>query len=230
MPRPIRTTPTGYPLHIHHRGNNRQPIFSDDNDRDRYLELLIRSAVRFQLDVHAWVLMTNHTHLVATPKQPYAAAQAMQHLGRLYVPLYNKKYDRTGGLFDGRYRSHLITDDRYLLNCICYVELNPVRAGIVQHPESFPWSSYSCHAFGNKNKLWTPHSLYLDSGELAQCQRAHRKRLSEKLPDASLQEIRLSLRTGSCLGSDPGSERGSDPGSDPGSEQGSDPGSDPDKG
>ncbi|WP_372660904.1 transposase [Hydrogenophaga sp.] len=159
MARLPRLTVPGYPHHVVQRGNNRQAIFASDEDRRYLLALLIEYATRFQVAVHAYVLMDNHFHLLATPETAEGLPQMMQGVGRRYVRYFNDKQGRSGTLWEGRYRSTLIETDRYLLACMVYIDLNPVRAGLVQAARDFPWSSHGHYVGLGQDKLVTPHPL-----------------------------------------------------------------------
>lgn len=159
MARLPRLTVPGYPHHVIQRGNNRQPIFLDPKDRDRILALLAENATRFRVAIHAYVLMGNHFHLLATPETVDGLPRMMQAVGRSYVRYFNDRYGRTGTLWEGRYRSTLIETDRYLLACMVYLDLNPVRAGMVGQAGDFPWSSHGHYIGQRHDKLITPHPL-----------------------------------------------------------------------
>jgi putative transposase len=124
------------------RGNNRQPIFFDDGDYRAYLAWLLEAATRFGCDVHAYVLMTNHVHLLLTPRETESVSRALQYIGRRYVPYINKAYGRTGTLWEGRFKASLVQDQGYVMACYRYIEMNPVRAGMAASPSDYPWSSY----------------------------------------------------------------------------------------
>lgn len=164
MARLPRLTLPGYPHHIIQRGNNRQAIFGDRADYELLLALIDEHARKQQVAVHAYVLMSNHLHLLATPETVEGIPQLMQAVGRRYVRTFNLRHARTGTLWEGRYRSTLIQAERYLLACMVYLDLNPVRAGMVGDPAEYPWSSYQ-HFVGRRNdKLITPHPLYWELG------------------------------------------------------------------
>ncbi len=164
MARLPRLTVTGYPHHVILRGNNRQDIFKTTADHQRMLDLLYDHSRAQQVDIHAYVLMSNHLHLLVTPQQDQALPKMMQAVGRSYVQVFNKVHGRTGTLWEGRYRSTLIQTDRYLLACMVYIDLNPVRAHRVTEPEDHVWSSYA-HYIGRRNdRLITPHALYWSLG------------------------------------------------------------------
>ena len=160
MARLPRLTLAGYPHHIIQRGNDRQSIVRDDQDRQRLLDLWAEHARTFKVAIHAWVIMDNHFHLLATPETQEGLPQMMQAVGRAYVRYFNLRHQRTGTLWEGRYRSNLIESERYLLACMVYIDLNPVRAGMVAQPEDFRWSSHR-HCIGQaSDKLVTPHALF----------------------------------------------------------------------
>jgi putative transposase len=159
MARLPRLTVSGYPHHVIQRGNNRQAIFVSEADRRYLLELLAEYAAKFNVAVHAYVLMTNHIHLLATPETADGLPKLMQAVGRRYVRHFNVAHGRSGTLWEGRYRSTVIETDRYLLTCMAYIDLNPVRAGLVSAARDYLWSSHG-HYIGQRNdKLITPHAL-----------------------------------------------------------------------
>lgn len=160
MARLPRLTVPGYPHHVILRGNNRQDIFVDGRDRERMLALLQEHAEREGVDIHAYVLMSNHLHLLLTPQQDGALPRLMQSVGRAYVLYFNKRHGRTGTLWEGRYRSTLIETERYLLSCMVYIDLNPVRAGMVADPADHAWSSHAHYLGRRVDRLVTPHPLY----------------------------------------------------------------------
>ncbi|MEN9889562.1 MAG: hypothetical protein RL559_1599 [Pseudomonadota bacterium] len=160
MARLPRLTVAGYPHHIIQRGNDRQPIVRDDADRERLLSLWTEHARTFQVAVHAYVIMDNHFHLLATPATHDGLPKMMQAVGRAYVRYFNLRHGRSGTLWEGRYRSNLIESERYLLACMVYIDLNPVRAGMVEQPQDHRWSSHR-HCIGvASDKLVTHHALF----------------------------------------------------------------------
>jgi len=159
MARLPRLTVPGYPHHIIQRGNNRQAIFVTSEDRLRLLALLGEYAAQFRVAIHAYVLMDNHVHLLATPETADGLPKMMQAVGRSYVRYFNDRQGRTGTLWEGRYRCTLIESDRYLLACMVYIDLNPVRAGMVAQAREHPWSSHRHYIGQSTDKLITPHPL-----------------------------------------------------------------------
>ena len=159
-----RLTLPGYPHHVIQRGNNRQPIFSASADYQTLLDLLAENADKFDVAIHAYVLMDNHFHLLATPQTVEGLPQMMQAVGRRYVRYFNDSQNRTGTLWEGRYRSTLVQADRYLLACMAYIDLNPVRGGLVAHARDYPWSSYGHYVGQRIDKVITPHALFWAMG------------------------------------------------------------------
>ena len=160
MPRKPRFYIAGMPVHVVQRGNNRQPRFFDDADYSAYLKWLREAAEKYGCAIHAYVLMTNHVHILATPEDTNGISRMMQYVGRWYVPYINKTYGRSGTLWEGRYKSSLIDAANYFLACSRYIEMNPVRAGMVSQPWDYVWSSYACNAEGKADKVVQPHVLY----------------------------------------------------------------------
>ncbi len=148
------------PHHIIQRGNNRQPVFGDADDYLTFLLRLREAAKQFKVAIHAYVLMTNHIHLLASPSDETGLARMMQWIGRHYVPYFNRKYGRVGTLWEGRYKTTVIDSERYLMTCCRYIELNPVRAGLVAGAVDYPWSSYAHHAGIKLDAIITDHPLY----------------------------------------------------------------------
>ena len=164
MARQPRLTVAAYPHHVIQRGNDRQAIVRDDADRTRLLALWQEHAQTFKVAIHAYVVMDNHFHLLVTPETDEGLPLMMQAVGRAYVRYFNLRHQRTGTLWEGRYRSNLIESERYLLACMVYIDLNPVRAGMVDQPADFKWSSYR-HCIGQvSDKLVTPHALFWGLG------------------------------------------------------------------
>jgi len=164
MARLPRLTAAGYAHHVIQRGNNRQPIFRDDDDRQALLDLLDEHARKERLAVHAYVLMDNHLHLLATPEQDSALSRTMQAVGRRYVQYFNRRYQRAGTLWEGRYRATPVQTERYFMICMAYIDLNPVRAGMVARPADFRWSSHGHYIGQRQDRLLTPHAMYWQLG------------------------------------------------------------------
>lgn len=160
MARLSRLTLPGHPHHVIQRGNNRQAIFAVTEDYQTMLDLLDENARKFSVAIHAYVLMGNHFHLLATPETPNGLPQMMQAVGRTYVRYFNDQQNRTGTLWEGRYKSTLIQTERYLLACMAYIDLNPVRAGMAAQAKDYPWSSHAHYIGLRTDKLATPHALF----------------------------------------------------------------------
>ena len=164
MARLPRHTLPDYPHHVIQRGNNRQATFVRAADYQRLLDLLDENARLFEVAIHAYVLMSNHFHLLVTPQSSDGLPQMMQAVGRRYVRYFNDSQQRSGTLWEGRYRSALIQTERYFLACMAYIDLNPVRAGMVAQAADYPWSSHG-HYIGRQNEAWlTPHPMYWEMG------------------------------------------------------------------
>jgi len=165
MPRQPRTHVDGYPLHIVQRGHNRERCFFADSDFRFYLDRLYAAVQDAQCALHAFVLMPNHVHLLLTPSCASKVGAVMQSVGRHYVPYVNRRYERSGSIWESRYRSSLVVTDEHLLACYRYIELNPVRARIATTPGAYRWSSYRTNAWGRAQSGLTPHATYLDLGK-----------------------------------------------------------------
>ena len=200
LPRPDLA---GVPQHVVQRGNNRMPCFLDDEDRLRYLRCLGETLVRYGCALHAYVLMSNHVHLLITPGEVGAISRLMQTFARNYAGLFNGRHDRTGTLWEGRYKSCLVDSERYLLTCSRYIELNPVRAWMVADPAAYRWSSYRANALGQSDLLLTPHASYLALGlDTRQRCLTYQGLFEEVLSEDALAEIRIYLQQQRALGTD----------------------------
>lgn len=203
MPRLPRFALPGVPQHVIQRGNNRQVCFVADEDYRFYLECLHDASVRYDCGIHAYVLMTNHVHLLVTPNKADALSRFMQHVGRRYVQYFNFAYQRTGTLWEGRYKASLVEVETYLLSCYRYIELNPVRAAMVMHPSDYRWSSYHGNALGELNSVLVPHELYLALGSSpSDRQRTYEALFRTHLDSQLLEAIRESLNQEIALGND----------------------------
>ena len=202
MARPPRTCPVGISQHVIQRGNNRQACFANQQDFITYTTYLKEYSEQFAVKIHAWVFMTNHVHLLCTPELENGISKMMQALGRSYVRYFNNNYRRTGTLWEGRFKSCLIEEEAYLLQVYRYIELNPVRAGMVKTPEEYKWSSYQINALGKNSELCTPHSLYLRLGNNAvQRLLAYQQLFDYILASEQLAEIRTTTHKGTAIGS-----------------------------
>ena len=168
-------------------------IFRDDNDRLHYLRKLAQAVREHACAIHAYVLMPNHVHLLVSPKTPQSLPETMQSVGRSYVQYFNKRHERTGTLWEGRYRATLIDTDAYLLTCMRYIELNPVRAGLAADPSRYRWSSHHANALGKSDDLVTPHPLLLSlAPSERECRSAYRRLFECPLPASVVDAIRES--------------------------------------
>jgi len=203
MPRRLRICPVGIPQHIIQRGNNRQVCFVNDEDMAAYANWLYEASQKFQVQIHAWVFMNNHIHLLVTPMVNNGVSKMMQYVGRYYVLYFNRAYRRAGTLWEGRFKSCLVQDNDYFLHCQRYIELNPVRAGMVEDPADYQWSSYQANALGLKAKLITPHELYMSLGPCEATRQAYYRSLFQRgISTALITDIRSSLNRGLALGNE----------------------------
>jgi putative transposase len=201
MPRHPRPIIPNVPVHITQRGNNRLPCFFSDVDYLVYLSLADTAARKSGCQIHAYALMTNHVHMLVSAKDKGGPASLMKSLGERYVQYVNRRYARSGTLWEGRYRSCLVQQERYLMVCHRYIELNPVRAGIVREPALYAWSSYRRNAHGQRSDLVTPHALYDDLGEdPVSRERAYRALFDERLTVGTLDKVRRATHGNFALG------------------------------
>ena len=203
MARKPRFVLPGIPQHVIQRGNNREPCFYAEADYSRYLCDLQEAAEKNNAAIHAYVLMTNHVHLLVTPGSPFSIMHMMQDLGRKYVSYINHTYQRTGTLWEGRYKASLVDSEAYLLTCMRYIELNPVRANMVEHPSAYRWSSYRTNANGEINHLIEPHPLYQALGDNSVArQHAYRELFRSHLESEEVHQIRKAVNQELVLGRD----------------------------
>ncbi len=203
MARQPRFILPGYPQHVIQRGNNRHVIFADEADYQCYLDTLAEACDRFDCRVHAYVLMTNHVHMLMTPDRAAGIGKVMQSLGRRYVQYFNRRYRRTGTLWEGRYKAALLDTESYLMACYRYIELNPVRAGLAARPDDYPWSSYRCNALGETDALVKSHELYLLLAETAvRRYSAYRALFTTALEGSAVAAIREATNKAWVLGDD----------------------------
>ena len=203
MPRKPRFFLPNVPVHIIVRGNSRKVVFAEAEDYGVYLECLKEAAETYECQIHAYVLMTNHVHLLVSAINPQNLSKLPQHIGRKYVPFFNHKYGCSGTLWEGRFKASSIDSERYLLTCYRYIELNPVRAYMVEKPDEYRWSSYSANAYGENNPILTPHTLYLAlSKNSKERVRYYRESFREVLNGKLINEIRASVQTGTPLGNE----------------------------
>jgi putative transposase len=193
----------GQPQHVIQRGNNHAIIFTDDSDHLYYLEILAEACERHDCKVHAYVLMSNHVHLLITPVSETGISLVMQSLGRRYVQYFNYRYTRTGTMWEGRYKATLLDTEQYLLACHRYIELNPVRAGMVGFPGDYRWSSFRFNALGMPDALITHHEIYqaLGSDDVLRQQR-YRALFDHCIDPTVIDGIREATNKGWVLGND----------------------------
>jgi putative transposase len=191
------------PVHIVQRGHSREPVFFENADYSAYLRWLKAGAERFGVRIHAYVLMTNHIHLLATARAIHGIPRMMQYLGRHYVPYINYTYGTSGSIWEGRYKASLIHDEQYLLTCMCYIELNPVRACMVHTPGQYRWSSYHHNGRARADELITPHALYRALGKnQADRLAAYKALFKAHLDKEVLDDIQAAWQTGTPLGNE----------------------------
>lgn len=201
MPRKPRFYLPNLPVHIVQRGNNRQTVFFAPDDYLTYLRLLEEGAQECYCAIHAYALMPNHIHLLVTPTIDKGVSRMMQYVGRKYVAYVNQRYNRTGTLWEGRHKGCVISAKEYLLPCSRYVELNPVRLGIVDQVEDYRWSSYRFNALGEHNPVLSPHMLYKQLGDTKLERLAEYKKLFlNDLSHEQLIKLRKATQTGTPLG------------------------------
>jgi putative transposase len=195
MPRKPRHYLPGVPCHVIQRGNNRAACFFDQQDYVFYLNCLDDACHRYHVAVHAYVLMTNHVHLLMTPDDKEGISRVMQSIGRRYVQYVNKKYQRCGTLWESRHKASLVDAERYLLTCYRYIEFNPVAANMVTNPADYRWSSYRLNAFGESNPIITSHDLYNRLGKTQEERHSrYRALFSTCLDKADIHVIRSAAR------------------------------------
>jgi putative transposase len=201
MPRRARLLLPGIPLHLIQRGNNRSACFYADEDYLFYLDHLRLQAEQHGCDIHAWCLMTNHVHLLVTPSKPESASLMMKDLGQRFVQYINRTYERSGTLWEGRFRSCLLQEEDYVFSCYRYIEMNPVRAGMVEHPAEYRWSSYGANAHGLPSEIIEPHLLYRALGETVDLRAsAYRELFRYQLDPGLVDQIRSATNGNYALG------------------------------
>ena len=203
MPRLPRYATPGQPQHVIQRGNNRTALFTAPGEYAVFAEFLLDAMTQHECLIHAYVLMTNHVHLLITPINEGGISRLMKSVGQRYVRYFNDKHGRTGTLWEGRYRATLIESERYLLTCYRYIELNPVRAGLASHPAEYRWSSHAANALGMVDRIVSPHALYLAlAGNPGDRCAAYQALFSDAMDAETLQAIRRATNAAWALGSD----------------------------
>ncbi len=203
MARVPRINLPGIAQHIVQRGNDRQACFADDADYLQYRQELGEAARKHECTVHAYVLMTNHVHLLVTPQEPGASSRMMQAIGRRYVGSFNARYQRTGTLWEGRFKSALVDSEHYVLACYRYIELNPVRAGMVTTALDYRWSSHAHNARGVSDSRINAHPTYRALGATeADRRKAYQNLFNDGLTDSDAHALRLATRQQKTWGSE----------------------------
>lgn len=203
MPRKPRFFLPDLPVHMVVRGNGRRDVFIEDADYQCYLKWIKEALEERECRCHAYVLMSNHVHLLVSAKEPENISKLSQHIGRKYVPYFNSKYNSSGTLWEGRFKASTIDSALYLLACYRYIELNPVRAGMVDLPGNYRWSSYRINALGERSDWLTPHDLYLALGRDTRSRlKAYQALFTEKSSQSQTEKIRRAVQTGVPLGSE----------------------------
>ena len=203
MPRKPRFVVPGVPMHIVQRGHSRDPVFFDEPDYQAYSGWLKEGAERYRCSIHAYVLMTNHVHILATPSDMEGVMRMMQYVGRRYVPYINQTYGSSGSLWEGRYKASMVDEEAYLLTCMRYIELNPVRANMVRSPEHYRWSSYRHNGQDKVDPLIQPHKIYTALAKTNSERRAaYRSLFKAHIDENELDDIRAAWQTGTPLGNE----------------------------
>ena len=201
MARRPRLSIPGYPYHIIQRGNNRQPVFFAESDYAYYRVCLYEAKCKYDCRIYAYVLMTNHVHLLLEPSRQGSLGQILQYVGRRYVRYINNRHGRSGTLWEGRFKSAIVSRDNYLIMCSRYIELNPLRAGIVSRPGDYIWSSYRFHAEGKREQLVDDDPLYAGLGSTqSERQQRYKQWIASSLSDNELHSIRTATQKGTVIG------------------------------
>ncbi|MFY0678924.1 MAG: transposase [Neptuniibacter sp.] len=203
MPRKPRYFLPGVPVHLVQRGHSREPVFFEAQDYATYAHWVKESCEKYDVSVHAFVLMTNHIHLLVTPKYADSVSPFMQFIGRRYVPYLNHKYGRSGSAWEGRFKSSLVQEETYFLTVMRYIELNPVRANMVELPGQYRWSSF-CHNIGERPiSFISPHTIYQALGsDQEERSRAYSSLFQGYIDRDEMKRIRDAWQTGTPLGND----------------------------
>lgn len=203
MPRKPRFFLPNVPVHIVQKGQSNERVFFEDRDFQAYLAWLAEGAKRYDCAIHAYSLMANHIHILATPKATQGVSRMMQFVSGSYVSYINQLCGTSGSIWEGRYKASLIDVKQYLLTCMSYIESNPVRAGETRNPAQYRWSSYRANAQGKVDSLITPHPVYLKLGATTEERLvAYKKIYRARIDEDQLRSIRNAWQTGTPLGSD----------------------------
>jgi len=203
MPRKPRFYIPEVAVHIVHRGHNRDVVFADDGDFQAYLGWLYEAADEHGCAIHAYVLMNNHIHLLATPKDQHSIGRMLQMVNRHFGPYLRYQYGSSGSIWEGRYKASLVQSERYLFTCMRYIELNPVRANMVKSPAHYRWSSYRANAQGKQDRLVSPHAEYLGLSRVRQSRLdAYKSLFALTIESGDMNTINAAWQTGMPLGND----------------------------
>lgn len=203
MARTSRVVIPNLPHHIIQQGNDLQPIFRDESDLLAFHGWMREAARQFKVAIHAYVLMGNHLHLLATPSDALGLARMMQWLGRFYVPYFNRKYERTGTLWQGRFKTSVIESEQYFLSCSRYIETNPVREGLVSHPGEYKWSSYAHHIGDKPDSLIADHPIYWGLGNTPfEREATYKQYVQQPAPQEEIESLGQAVKKGWALGSE----------------------------
>jgi len=203
MARISRLVIPNQPHHIIQRGNDRQAIFRDVEDYCAFIGWMREASKQFKVAIHAYVLMGNHMHMLASPSDTHGLGRMMQWVGRFYVPYFNRKYDRTGTLWQGRFKTSVIESEQYFMLCSRYIELNPVRAGFAGQPSGYRWSSYAHHVGDQSDALIVDHPLYWALGNTPfEREAAYRQWMAQAIVQEDEDKLRQAVQKGWTLGSE----------------------------
>lgn len=203
MPRRPRIFIPGHPVHVIQRGNNRGQVFFGGEDGKKYLDWLAAAATQHGLAIHAYVLMSNHIHLLASPEHSQSLPRAMRDVNWHYSRYVNQTQERTGSLWEGRYRASVLDSDSYFFSCSRYIELNPVRAGLAATPGAYRWSSYRHNGEAKADPVVTPHPLYMMLSDTPEARaEAYRTLFEGALAEKTVDDIRGAVNGGRPLGPD----------------------------
>jgi putative transposase len=201
MGRPLRQFVARFTVHVTQRGNGRMPVFRCESDFRYMWRCLKEASEKFEVDVNAYVFMTNHIHLLVTPGEPPRVSNLMQVATKRYSEYFNIRYDRAGSLWEGRFRASLVAYEPYLLACHRYIDLNPVRARMAATPGDYEWSSHRFYAYGEHNPLVAAHRALSCLGEDEPTRRrAYVAMFQRPIDSSELSEIRDCCKSGKPIG------------------------------
>ena len=204
MPRaPRRSLLEGYPLHVLQRGHDKERCFLSDADHDLYLGLLQEYSKQCGCALHAYVLMSNHIHLLVSPPEIPAISRMMRSVNQIFGQSLNRRLNRCGSVWQGRFKASLVDSSEYFLTCQRYIELNPVRAGMVDKVSRYRWSSYGTNGEGRPSPLITPHARYMQLGTSPEGRQAtYRSLFNQPISAEVLSQIRTAIQRNRPLGNE----------------------------